>query len=176
VHVPLEVAAINLDTGEELYFVPWTPPNVFDRAAPEAMKINRWFERGLYTKQKSADETYRLYADLWNMLDGNTLAGCNPRFDADMLRRGTSVCFDAVNHCDVRWNSPVHSTREPWHYRLADLSAYAAGVLGIPPHELPGLAAVCDLLGVTNDDEHSAYADAAATAACFRQLTAKITA
>ena len=59
-----------------------------------------------------------------------------------------------------------------WHHRLADLAAYAAGALGIPPNELVGLGDICTRLDVDPGVAHSALDDAKATAECFRRLTA----
>jgi len=43
----------------------------------------------------------------------------------------------------------------------------------LQPYELEGLAHICDRLGVKNDEQHTALADARATAECFRILTKK---
>ena len=145
-HVPVEVAAINVTTGEELYFVPAVTREQLAAADPRAMQINRYYERGLFVG--AASDWDRLFT----MLQGNTLAGANPRFDAAMLIAG---CPDAA---------------ESWHFRLADLSAYTAGALGLDPMDLPGLDRCCDLLGVTNEAPHTAMGDARATAACFQAL------
>ena len=153
-HVPLEIAAINIDTDEILHFVPWVDSHTLARADYDALRINRYFERGVYKDMLSADETMSHYHALWKMLRGNTFAGANPRFDAQMLELATG------------W--------EPsWHYRLADVSAYVAGSLKMYPANIAGLLECCRLLAVTNDEPHSALADAKATAQCFFQAQAR---
>lgn len=153
----LEVAAINVTTGDELYFVPCVRIDISDTAS-EALSINRYFERGVFKNQLSPEDTTRHFSKLRDMLKGNTFAGSNPRFDASFISR---VYYDNVKSLKMG---------EPWHHRLADLSAYAAGSLGLLPTELPGLAAVCKQLGVRNTCEHSALGDARATAECFQVL------
>lgn len=149
----LEIAAINVDTGEDLYFVPYLDNDRLKWADPKALQINRYYERGVWADMASEDDTRKYwYPRLRSMLDGNTFGGSNPTFDSGMLTRVGNV----------------------WHHRLADLSAYAAGVLGLPPTELPGLDRVCELLGVTNTEPHSAMGDAMATAACFHKLRDRI--
>lgn len=150
--VALEVAAVNVDTGDELVFVPHVSSQTLAMADPVALQINRYFERGVFNHMCVSPEATKVaFAELGKMLLGNTFAGSNPAFDAAVIHKYT----EAV-----------------WHHRLADLSAYAAGRLGIDPGELPGLNAVCDLLGVVNTDPHSALGDARATAECFRRLRA----
>lgn len=179
IHLPLEVAAINAATGETLRFVPYIPDlriqigwrdqpdadNAHAIGDPGALRVNRYYERGLYREMASANETVGRYRDLWKMLAGNTLGGCNPSFDARMLvagyRHAVAICTTAGTKLECE---PV------WHHRLADLSAYAAPILGLPPTELPGLQQICDLLGVTNRDPHTALGDAQATDDCFHKI------
>lgn len=160
-HWPIEVAAINVTTGEELYFVPDVPKNGFDQADGAALKINRYFERGIFAKRLHGPDNEHAWEALWDMLRGNTLGGSNPTFDAAMLLRG-------YRHRD---RSVVNSNEAGvWHHRLADLSAYSAGRLGLGPNELVGLADVCAALKVDNRGEHTALGDARATAECFIAL------
>lgn len=148
-HVPIEIAAINVDTDEVLSFVPYLSPDKLAQADPDALRINRYFERGVYRQALTHQATQSMYESLWTFLRGNTLGGANPRFDAAMLMAADGRGI------------------EPWHYRLADVSAYTAGALGVYPSDLPGLAVCCERLGVVNETEHSALSDAKATAACF---------
>lgn len=157
VHVPIEVAAVNFETGEELYFVPHLRPEDLVSASPEALEINRYFERGVWREMLSPFDTRSRYIELFQMLDCNTLGGSNPRFDSDMLRRGYHIAVDS-------W------PKEVWHHRLADIANYAGTALQLAPHELVGLADVCKGLGVSHFDEHSALGDVRATVACFRKL------
>lgn len=146
----LEVAAINLETEAELRFVPFTPMSALSSAEPEALAINRFFERRLFSEMMDAETTKNVYNWLKDMLDGNVLAGSNPKFDAGLLEKVLGA--------------------SPWHHRTPDLATYAAGVLGLPLDDLPGMAKVCELLGVVNEEPHSALGDARATAECFRKL------
>lgn len=150
-HLPLEVASATAHSLPR-YFVPYISRVDIAAADPDALRVNRYYERGVYKYQKDPSATRESYALLYELLEGNTLAGSNPRFDAGFLSK---------RFTDYGW------APEPWHHRLADLSAYAAGVLRIAPTELPGLQAVCDVLGVINKEPHSAMGDAQATADCF---------
>lgn len=164
-HLPLEVAAVNVTTGEELYFVPKVPKGTFDNASDDALAINRYYERGLYKQRPELWEaTDSDYCNLWMMLSGNTFAGSNPAFDAAMVTAGFSAVRD-------RGLTPMPFVREPWHHRLADLAAYAGPALLLAPNELVGLAQICERLRVQIDGEHTALGDARATAECFRKLT-----
>lgn len=160
-HVPVEVAAINMTTGEELRFVPYVSRDQLGAADLRAMQINRYYERGLFAQECPFRET-KDWDSLWAMLRGNTLAGANPRFDAAMLVAG----YASAQRAGGGYIAP----EESWHFRLADLSAYTAGALGLDPMDLPGLDRCCDLLGVTNEAPHTAMGDARATAACFQAL------
>jgi len=152
----IEVAAINTATDEVLYFAPYIDPVDLGNADGIAMQINRYYERGVWKQMLSEDATNSQYRQLAEMLSGNTFAGCNPAFDSQYL---------------IQTHPSTMFTNDLWHYRLADLSAYAAGALGIPANELPGLADVCQRLGVDTGVQHSALDDAKAAAECFRRLT-----
>lgn len=156
IHKILEVAAINTTTDEIIHFSPRIDPSDLGIADPSAMQVNRYYERGAWKTMLTGEASNEQYRRLHDMVNGNTLAGCNPRFDADFLVQTAHPYFDP----------------EPWHYRLADLSAYTAGALGIPPNELIGLADICERLGVDPGVAHSALDDAKATAECFQKLTA----
>jgi DNA polymerase III epsilon subunit-like protein len=154
-----------------LYFVPALPSGALDSADGKALKINGYFERGVYAYRLDSEAAEKYWRQLWDMLRGNTLAGSNPTFDAAMLNR--SALWFAPKQKGTYGTEPVEGlTASPWHHRLADLSAYAAGALGIPPTSLPGLDVVCRSLKVEIDGAHSALGDARATAECFRRLIA----
>lgn len=167
-HLPIEVAAVSVATGQELYFVPKVPKGTFDNASDDALAINRYYERGLYKQRPELWEaTDSDYCNLWMMLSGNTFAGSNPAFDAAMVTAG----FSAVRDRSERGLTRMPFVREPWHHRLADLAAYAGPALLLAPNELVGLAQICEALHVQIDGEHTALGDARATAECFRKLT-----
>lgn len=164
-HFPLEVAALNVTTGEELYFIPALPDHALECASGDALAINRYFERRLYEHKCNWRDTESRWDELWEMLSGNTLGGSNPTFDADMIIAGYAAA--------LRGGFPAGTVPEPsqvWHHRLADVSAYAAAALQLAPTELVGLADVCKELCVDNAAPHTAMGDARATAECFRIL------
>lgn len=175
-HVPIEIAAINLNTGKALRFVPELRPEFLAQADPAAMAINRYFERRVWEDALSRQETQDKYELLFNMLRGNTLGGSNPRFDADMIRRGYAVANSAPTTNLLAPRDPGFLPDEVWYHRLQDLAAYSCGALGADPAEPPGLAAVRKALGVKSPDEHTALGDARATAECFTILKAKYSA
>lgn len=159
-HLPVEVAAINLKTGREIHFVPSISAEALGNADPEAMRINRYYERALYRDRLGKTSTLNCYQDLFDLLNRQTLGGANPRFDADMLMAG----YQAVRGTEFGVDA-----EEPWRYRLSDLSAYTAGLFQLDPADPPGLARCCELLGVTNTAEHTALGDTRATRDCFRR-------
>ncbi len=147
---PIEVAAINVDTGETMEFVPYVDLARVAHLELEALAINRYFDRRVFRNMLSRDDTHVMWEELADMLRGNTFAGSNPTFDAALVER--------------QINEPT------WHHRLADLAAYAAPALGRDPSELPGLADVLTALKVENRCPHSALGDAEATAKAFVKL------
>lgn len=170
-HWVLEVAAVNVDTGEELYFVPALPQGALDQAEGKALKLNGYFTRDVYAHRLSTEAANKYWRQLWDWLAGNTLAGSNPTFDAAMLNR--SALWHTTPSGSSHYGKPEEPPQlaaSPWHHRLADLSAYAAGSLHIEPTHLPGLEAICTTLGVENLTPHSAMGDARAAADCFRKL------
>lgn len=172
-HVVIEVAAVNVRTGESLYFVPFFHPYDKSQASDQAMATNRYYERRVFKDVLSTGETANKYDQLWDMLRGNTLGGANARFDAEMLRysnaRQTAMRGTGGELRDFYFRP----ADEVWKYRLADLGSYAQGAIGNDPNEIPSLREVCDYLGVENDSAHSALGDARATAECFRRLKEK---
>uniref|UniRef100_A0AAU8GS83 DnaQ-like DNA polymerase III subunit n=1 Tax=Mycobacterium phage Pharb TaxID=3136626 RepID=A0AAU8GS83_9VIRU len=156
----LEVAAINVDTGESMRFVPFVDCKQLGEAQPEAMEINRYYERGLWREAYNPQQTAAAWRDLQEWLRGNTFAGSNPTFDSTLIAA-------QITEGGVLFNQYVGKV---WHHRLADLAAYAAGKLDRDPTELQGLDDVAERLGVPVVERHSALADACATAQCFEIL------
>lgn len=151
-HQIVEVAWWNLDTGERDDFVPFhSVRDVLANADLKALQVNRYMDRIADRAGKpSEDREYRMY----NTLAGATLLGSNVRFDAAMLAKLFATQI---------WMSEP----EPWHYRLWELSSYAAGVLGLD--YLPGLAELAKRCGLPELD-HSAAGDVTTTGQVFRWL------
>ena len=159
-HTTVEVAWWHLGTGQRGRFVPpHRVSEVLSNADVSALRVNRYIDRLADADQDHDGSGARELADA---LHCNTLAGSNPAFDARFL---TSMFFD-YEDCEL-------AGLPTWHHRLLDLSAYAAGVLGLPPTELPGLSTVCELLEVTNAAPHTADGDVTATGNCFLELFAR---
>ncbi len=151
-HTCVEIAWWNLDTNRRDRFIPkHDVRNILATADLKALLINRYIDR---IADQPQDDDYHGMKQLAVQLNGATLAGSNPAFDAAFLR----PLF-------LRCNSEV--TVPEWHHRMLDLSAYAAGVLRLA--YLPGLQHVSELLGVTTPD-HTAEGDVTATGECFREL------
>lgn len=81
-------------------------PHTLKNASPEALKINRYYERGLDDRSKWATEED--IAEFREALKGKTLAGFNIRFDATFLNQ--------------------YFGEELFNYRLLDVESYVAGV------------------------------------------------
>lgn len=122
-------------------------------ADPRALELNGYMTRGgALTTREAHDEAELGEAALRQALTGATVVGANPAFDTAFLR--------------FRWGSA------PWHYRLFDIEAYAAGVLGWNAPR--GLADIREELvelgfGIPAPD-HSAVADVETLRRSFRAL------
>lgn len=152
--VPTEIAWWDLDTDEHGSFVPhhnihW----VRAYGDSKALSISGYLERLVDVEQDDGTEVRALH----ERLSGNTMAGSNPAFDARFL----APLFDSV--------TVLRDNPEPWHHRLFDLAAYAAGVLGVDPREMAGLAGICERLEVAPPD-HTAAGDVRATGECIKAL------
>lgn len=157
IHDVLEVAAIDLATGDELHFVPTPISSVWlEQSSAPAMRVNRYFERGVFEHQVDLETTRKRWETLGTMLDGNILAGANPAFDARFVDQAMS---HHVVECRRR-------------YQLRDLATYAAGVLRTDPAAPTSSSEVYAALGITNEEAHSALGDARATAEAFNKLRA----
>jgi DNA polymerase-3 subunit epsilon len=122
-------------------------PHSFANPDPKALAMNGYLDRALDVRPSRLFEE-SVKADL----DGATLIGANPAFDAAFLR--------------ARWGVT------PWHHRLWDVEAYAAGVLGWD--KLRGLAGIAEALREMGHEipepDHTAAADVATLRAAFRAL------
>lgn len=156
-HDVLEVAAVDLATGEELHFVPTPTSSIWrDQSSAPALRVNRYFERGVFEHQVDEETTRKRWESLATMLDGNILAGVNPAFDAKFVDKAMEF----------------HTVECRRRYQLRDLATYAAGVLRTDPAEPTSSSEVFAALGVTNQEAHSALGDARATAEAFNKLRA----
>lgn len=157
-HSVVEVAWHNLASDEQGSFVPQHEPGqVLAAADLQALRVNRYIDRLADAPQADWPTAWRFY----EQLTGATVAGSNPTFDTAFL----PILWR--QYADRQTTSIVEN---PWHHRLLDLSAYAAGVLDLDPRELPGLARVAELCGVEHLDPHTAAGDVDCTVACFRVL------
>lgn len=119
-------------------------------ADPKALEINRYNDR--VDRRKLAYPrvaAMEFEAGVLRALEGSTLVGANPAFDAGFLQS--------------RWGE------RPWKYRLLDVEAYAMPFLGLD--EPKGLAYIAEQLGVTAPD-HTAAADVHTLRECHRALRA----
>ena len=136
--------AYALDDGPILSDIVW---HAFERPDPKALAMNRYLDRAL---DHTFDPTFE--RGLRRNLEGATLVGANPAFDTAFLR--------------ARWG------RTPWHHRLWDIEAYAAGVLVLD--KVPGLATIATMLRDLGHEipepDHTAAGDVATLRACFRAL------
>lgn len=170
-HQVVEVAWWNLTTDERGTFIPQhNPSEILASADIEALRINRYIDRIAGQPQ---DWQHKELLNLWEQFGDfdednvddehgagwirHTLAGSNSTFDAGMLRK---LFARLHNYFEI-------DEFTPWHHRLWDVSAYAAGVLGLD--QLPGLHTVCELLDIPPPD-HTAEGDVTATGRCFRKL------
>lgn len=141
---PLEVGYLSWPDGDHGPRGLFVPPHTLDHAQGEALTVNGYWQR---IARRPRDYTFTETRRLHEALTGATLAGANPRFDAAMLRH----LFRAAG---LR---PLN----PWHHRLLDIEAYAGGLLGFPPWDLPGLKTLCETTG-TQAGDHGAWPDAVA--------------
>lgn len=160
-HQAVEIAWWNLDTDERGAFIPQHDVSkVLAAAEVKALQVNRYVDR--IADRVPVNDT-REANQIREQLNGCTLAGSNPAFDAAMLAKWLRPSPMVLPEAWRRWSPP-------WHYRLLDLSALAAGMLVLD--ELPGLSSVCELLGVDPGD-HTAEGDVTATGECFKKLFAR---
>lgn len=168
-HQAVEVAWWNLTTDARGTFIPpHSVRRVLAAADVRALQVSRYIDRIADAEQGTHDDVLTLKEQFeggrfaWRDAARPplaTLLGSNPRFDALMLAQ---LPVTPVREKGARLG-------EVWHHRLWDLSAYAAGALGLD--ELPGLARVCELLDIPGPD-HTAAGDVTATGLCFRTLQA----
>lgn len=156
---PLEVAAVEVFPddpgvyGTVHTFVPHHERSQLIDADPQALSVNRYYERRLYDLMSSRAETERHLNDLVDMLAGSTIVGANPAYDAAVLWR-----YLVEDH---------KVTKQVWHHRLYDVEVATAAALGLD--SIPGLAKCAALLDLDTDTSvaHTAAGDAFLAADVF---------
>ena len=161
---PLEIAAVELtaadddrDYGDVMNFVPHHRPEVLHAADPEALAVNRYYERRLFDQRLTTADTDRFRSELIEMLTGATLVGANVAYDAAVLWRWLRLHRDAPA-------SP------PWHHRLWDVELATAVLFGLD--RIPSLSDCVERVGHHQPPEtkHTALGDAYAAADLFYEL------
>lgn len=164
-HDVWEIALID-DKGETEYQLPVD----LSSADPTALRINRFYERrnamsqgrdlASFSARRTVPEVdwwshgpRSIAEDIAVRLDGMTLVGANPAFDAAFLRR---FLLD-------------HGQAPMWSHRLLDIEAYAAAFCHGMPKSLRDTAGV---LGVPVDEDgrHTALGDARLVKAIWDQV------
>jgi DNA polymerase III epsilon subunit-like protein len=157
-HQVWEIGAIaRTDQGDVEY--QWMLRPDLRSADPGGLRIGRYYERmGRIRSSYPVDSAWRLihpddpgaYAadevasDVAQLLDGVTVVGAVPDFDAEILRRG------------LRRNGQAAT----WHYHLVDVETFAAGaVRQAPPWGFDDLLAAYGLV-YDEADRHTALGDA----------------
>ena len=167
---PLEIAAVSFDphtpgTYEHLEnFVPYHERHVVNQAEPEALTVNRYYERRLYRDMLDQVATDHAIDRLVDLLDGATLVGAHTAYDAAILWQW------------MRDRRPDLG-RAPWHFRLYDVEVAAAALLGLD--EIPSLKKAAGMFGLTFatlTGAHTAYGDACLAAdVCSAVITRRAT-
>lgn len=123
-------------------------PHSVRNADLKALELNGYLDRfhTLTTKERLHD------IEIARTLQGKTLVGANPAFDAYRLEK--------------RWG------RAPWHYRLIDVESMAIPVLGLTkPLGLKGLVDKLRSFGYTiPENDHTAAADVATVREVYKTL------
>lgn len=122
-------------------------PHSLKNADLKALKLNGYRVRYRdHLVSRMHDLTVR------QMLEGRTIVGANPGFDATRLH--------------LRWNA------QPWHYRTVDVESMAVSVLDLDkPLGLKGLVDKLTEMGYTiPENDHTVEADVRATREVYRAL------
>ncbi|MFC0314508.1 hypothetical protein ACFQNE_01945 [Gordonia phosphorivorans] len=173
VEAALLVLDETLTVTERLSFVPYhdVASMVLD-ADPEALAVNRYFERRLFSDILPSAESLAVAERLrYDVLAGATLVGANTAFDQsvlwDWLRSNT---WPATRGTDSTPDSDPD--QPPWHFRLWDVQAATAALHGLATP--PSLSECCDLWGFDRNPDlaHTALGDAEITAQVFKQIRA----
>jgi hypothetical protein len=152
VHEPWEVAYA-VDNGP--VHAMFLPLRRLGAANNDALEIGGFHDR--YTTPGDAYDVNVFDEAMRSALNGATLVGANPSFDAGMLIHGW-------------WDNSLNEA--PWHYRMLDVEAYAMGALG---YDVPkGLRRIAEDLQDKGYDipapDHTAAGDVATVRACHLAL------
>ena len=125
-------------------------PHQLETADPKALKMNGYWDRGNWGLKDKWGENFDL--EVREALDGNTLVGANPAFDAAFLRK--------------RWGV------DPWSYRMIDVESMALGILEYErPRGLAGISEDLQLRGYPiTEPNHSAHLDVVVLRDCYKAL------
>lgn len=150
---PIEVAAAEIGNGLVRCCAPHIPKVVMADAEPQALQVNRYYERGVWADQLDDQTTREWAAEFCEWFDGAYLVGANPAFDAAVLGR---------------WLRYL-GFQTPWHYRLLDVEAMTMAALSLDaPPSLSKCAAHWNI--EVQEPKHSAMADALTTANVFEAI------
>lgn len=136
-------------------FVPHHTQDSMRFAEAEALAINRYYERGLWKRIQTEQETRNTIRELVVALRDATLVGANPHYDAQIL----GPIFMRYGY-----------ERQPQHYRMYDVQAATAGRFALPtPPSLPDCAKA---FGIPVDESraHSSLGDVHTTFKILRHL------
>lgn len=141
-------------------------PHTLEYADPVALRLNGYHHRGFGPHSNEKHAAYRsqtgevlrtprrMMTSLGALRDltGKTIVGCNPAFDQEFLRRAFGY--------------------QAWHYRLLDLEAWGAGVLGFDrPLGNKDLQRELRDRGFTiGESDHTAIQDVRALRQCHQAL------
>lgn len=147
IHQPYEVCTWREDTEAP---TTWHPDHTLEFADQQALNIGGYFARGFSSLRMAG--SIGLPARLAQHLQGVTLVGSNPAFDAAMLTRVIGA--------------PV------WHHRMVDVSAAGMWVFGLDrPEGLAGTALRCKAEGhQIPEPDHTAEGDVRTTRAVYYAL------
>lgn len=143
-------------------FSSFVAPQNFDKADPFALRVGRYSER-----YSPLDTPKWAHEEVWRAVDGCILAGITVSFDARMIGD---------------WFLRNGLTPFPWHYRLFDVSTYAAGIataagmIASPTDGLlPNSSDIFEMFDVhiEDKDRHTALGDARATRELHHAAMAK---
>lgn len=155
--------------GEPLVAYPNGLPNLIADADPAALFVNKFGAR-YYSTMDPMKYNWAMWKQLVEDVTGKILVGANIRFDAELLMRTFAFKQELPEAANE------FASREPWNYRLLDIEAFAAGVLGfdIIGDGMPGFRSTAGELRergyeIPNPD-HTAVGDVIATRACFLAL------